>query len=381
MFSDPDVEQLWHAGKIRAAYEASAKKIVPVPTTDHPFRDPVALLDAARQWHEHGTLCWYVARFAECGELLERAHAARVSSLGADHPDTLDTVERLAALAHYQLSADASTRFGEVIARLERVHGPGTTRVAIAQRNCAAALRDQRKLDEAGAMLGRARAVLEAALPPEHPEVIAALKVSALLLNIEKKHHEAIVDAERAVAMGSRAWSADHPMVAHAELSIAEAELRLGDHKRAAKRMPSIIARIERGLGHHPMLGLALVKHAECELAAGRNFMRAEELARRGGAVYMETYPAAAHPHWVLFHILYESRQIVEAGELVLELGERLPRRYVLAMTGKLANHLMRIRDYRAALPWVERSRDLCDDPAVAAAWSARVEQLRRQTD
>ncbi|MBL9016644.1 MAG: hypothetical protein JNL83_20825 [Myxococcales bacterium] len=379
-FTDPQVQALWQAGRIRAAHEASAMPAA--ATTDHPFRDPIDRLAAAARAHEHGTLCWYAARFTECEAALAVARAERTELLGADHPETLETVERLAALAHYRMEPDAPRRFGEVVARLERVHGAGSVRVAIAERNRAACLRDHGMVAQARTMIDRAAAVLVRALPVEHAEVVAAYKVSALLRLAEGEPDAAREEALSAVELATRVWGAEHPFVAHAELTVAAAELHLGKLRAARKRMPSVIARIERGMGSHPMLGLALATLAEIELEAGQNFLRAEETARRAIAVYRETYPgSSAQMTWTLFRVLYESGQVVEAGELVREFAAELPRELVLGMTAKLANHLTRLRDFRGALPWLERTRDLCDDPEVAAQWAAQAERVRREID
>lgn len=380
MFTDPEVERLWRAGKIRAAYDASSRITAPRPTADHPFRDPTSLLATARQWHEHGVLCWHVARFPEAGAVLGRALAARKQSLGVDHPDTLDTAERLAALAHYLLDDAAPDRFADVVSRLERVHGEDHVRVAIAQRNYAACLRDTQRIAEARTLIDHARHVLERELPPEHEEIVAAYKVSAMLYNMEGGYHKAIGDAERAVKIGRRIWSDDHPFVVTAELSIANAELSLGEHRRAGKRLPAMIKSLQRDLGDHPMVAIALCLHADVELAAGSNFQRAEQLVRRGMAIYRQTYgddvPEAMV--WTLFQILFESRQIVEAGEYAQAAGE-LSRGLRLAMAGKLANYLTQVRDYPNAVPWIERARDLSDDAEVAAEWAAQAERLRRE--
>ncbi|MBA3458473.1 MAG: tetratricopeptide repeat protein [Deltaproteobacteria bacterium] len=380
MFTDPEVQRLWRAGKIRAAYDASSRITAPRPTADHPFRDPTSMLETARQWHEHGVLCWHVARFPEAGAVLGRAHAARKQALGVDHPDTLDTAERLAALSHYLLDDAAPDRFADVISRLERVHGEDHVRVAIAQRNYAACLRDMQRIAEARTLIDHAREVLERELPPEHEEIVAVFKVSAMLYNIEGGYHKAIGDAERAVKIGGRIWSEDHPFVVTAELSIANAELSLGEHRRAGKRLPAMIKSLQRDLGDHPMVAIALCLHADVELAAGSNFQRAEQLVRRGMAIYRETYgdDVPEGMVWTLFQILFESRQIVEAGEYAQEAGE-LSRGLHLAMAGKLANYLTQVRDYPNALPWIERARDLCDDAEVAAEWAAQAERLRRE--
>jgi hypothetical protein len=90
-------------------------------------------------------LSWYNARFDECERVLETSHQLRRQVRGDHHPDTLDTLERLAALAHYQLRDDdlAGERFSAAIAGLSRAHGADHVRVAVARRNHAAYLRDK----------------------------------------------------------------------------------------------------------------------------------------------------------------------------------------------------------------------------------------------
>src|SRR5204863_8965904 len=130
-------------------------------------------------------------------------------------------------LGHYRIDPEAPRMFGDVITRLERVHGAGSVRVAIAERNGAACLRDRGKREEARAMIERARAVLLRALPIEHPEIVALYKVSAHAHLYAGDAEAALGEAQRAVDLGVRVWGIEHPFVAHAELTIAAAELKL----------------------------------------------------------------------------------------------------------------------------------------------------------
>ena len=369
MFSDPHTQRLWHAGEIRAAYEHSASTVVAPPVTEHPFRDAGASLEAAGGWHQHGILCWHAARFAECKTMLDRAHAARKQVLGAEHADTLDTLERRAALAHYLLAEDAPARFDDVVGRLVRVFGDEHLRVAIARRNFAACFRDRQRLDEARAMLELARTVIERDLPTDHAEVVALYKVDAMLAIAERRSNDAIAIAERAIRVGIWVWHDEHPFVAAAALTLASAEARQGDDKRAVKRMPDIHRSFERAYGRHPLVALALHKHGQLELSLGRNYQLAEQLVRRGIEMYRETYPAMPlGMAQTLFKIMFASGRVVDAGELALELPEA-PRWVQLDMTSKVANYLVKLRDFRTALPFVNRARDLCDDDETRAKW------------
>lgn len=380
MFSDPQTQRLWHAGKIRAAYEHSASTQVTAVASEHPFRDANASLEQARRWHEHGMLCFHVAQFAECHTMLERAHAARVRMLGAEHPDALETLERRAALAHYRLAADAPAKFEDVVKRLVRALGEDHGRVAIARRNQAACLRDTGELAEARRVLELARPAIEGAWPTAHAEAIALDKVDALLAVLEDRAADAIPIAERAIRTGTAVWHDTHPFVAAAEMTLAAAELELDEAKRAAKRMSAVRKVFQNVYGRcHPLLAIADHYYARCELVLGRNFELAEMLASGAINLYRETYPAApvAFSH-TLFDILYESRRVVDAGELALEL-EDAPRWLQLEMTSKVANHLVAMRDFRAALRFVKRTRDLCDEDELRAKWTDQLAYLTEQ--
>jgi tetratricopeptide (TPR) repeat protein len=376
VFSDPHTQRLWHAGEIRAAYEHSASTMVAPPVSEHPFRDAGASLEAARRWHEHGILCWHAARFPECQTVLDRAHAARKQALGAEHPDTLATLERQAALAHYLFADDDRSKFDDVVGRLVRVFGEDHLRVAIARRNYATCIRDRDRPDAARGMLELARPVIERDLPTDHPDVVALYKVDAMLAIAEDRLAEAIVIAERAIRVGTLVWHGDHPFVAAAALTLATAEAEQGYDKRAVKRLIDVHRLFVRAYGRHPLTAIALHRHAQCELALGRNFERAEQLVRRAIAMYGETYPGRQLAFvQTLFDILFESRRVLEAGELAFELDDA-PRWMQLDMTSKVANYLAALRDFGTALPFAERARDLCDDAEIRGEWADRVEYL-----
>jgi len=379
VFSDPHTQRLWHAGEIRAAYEHSAARVAAAPVSEHPFRDASASLEVAREWHAHGILCWHAARFAECKTMLDRAHAARKQVLGAEHPDTLDTLERRAALAHYLLADDDQARFDDVVGRLVRVFGEDHLRVAIARRNFSTCFRDRGRIDDARAMLELARPVIERELPTDHAEVVALYKVDAMLAIAEQRSAEAIGIAERAIRVGIWVWHDDHPFVAAAALTLASAEARQGDDKRAVKRMPDIHRSFDRAYGRHPLVALALHKHGQLELALGRNFQLAEQLVRRGIEMYRETYPTMPMGMaQTLFKIMFASGRVVDAGELAVELADA-PRWLQLDMTSKVANHLVKLRDFRTALPFVKRARDLCDDDETRAKWAEQAAYVADQ--
>jgi tetratricopeptide (TPR) repeat protein len=373
------VDTLFAAGRIRDAYLASAKAIEPLAVLDDPYRGTIAPLDTARRWHDHGTLCWQAARFPEAATALRHAYAMRRRLLGADHADTLDTLERQAALAHYVLDERATAWFEQVIAGFIALHGADHVRVAVARRNFAAALRDTNQMERAREQIDRATEVIERELPSEHPDVIAALKVDAMIHLREKSYSAALRLADRAVSLGKRVWDSDHAFVVAAEMIVGSAEMRLGMHRQAAKRLARVRSALAQAYGEHPLVAIAYTNQATCELSRNSNLQRAEELARTGLAMYRRTYPdRGGAMAWTLFEILYAANRLVDAGELANEVDQLVTPRTRQAMAARLANAFVRLGEYKGALPWLERARDASESDDVRAKWAAQLDKWSR---
>ena len=365
MFTDATVQRLWDAGRILAAYEASRE---PVPVSpEHPFRDQHLLVAEAQQWHEHGVLCWYNARDAQARAALDRAHEMRRKLLGPEHPDTLDTQERIAA------ATPSIEAFETVIGRLIAVLGEPHLRVAIARRNLAAALRDAGKPEAARSTLQLAAPVIESALPAGHPDVVALLKVDALLCVIEKNFEGAIERASRAIEIGQGLWNESHPFIASAELTIVNAEYALAKYKRARQRLPSICWRLEVGFGEHPILALALWRGAGIALAGRYGLQEAELDLRRA----IEIFRAAGHPatgvEVSLFENLFYSGRTIEAGEYAESIFDSAARAAKYVIATRLERAFRRAAWKDQAQVWAQRAFDASLDDETRAEWAERV--------
>lgn len=372
-----EIDELMRRGQIRAAYDASCRANAAIPD-GYPFRDERTPDQIAQRWHQHGEVCWHNARFAEAEVAFDRAYAIREHTYGAEHPLALDTLERRAAHAHYQLDHPvARERFERVTAGLVAAYGDDHVRVAIARRNHAACLRDAGRRAEARVLIDRAIGVLERELPPEHPDLVAALKVDALLHLRDRSYWAAIRSAERAVDLGRRIWDVDHPFVASAELTLAAAEIEVGQRKRAAQRYTRIVVNLERAYGDHPLVGIALSQHASALHGARDNYQQALALSRRGFDLYQRVYPNHGFAlGWRLFTLLLDAGRPVDAAELARELDPKATRLNRFNLASRLANAFWKLRDHRAAQPWVERARDTCDDPATRDSWAARADAM-----
>lgn len=295
MFTDPAVQRLWDAGRILAAYEGSSEPVA--LSNEHPFRDQHLLLTDAQQWHERGVLCWYNARDGEAEAALARAYELRRKILGPDHPDTLDTVERQAAAAR------SIPKFEAVIDRLIAVFDEQHLRVAIARRNFAAELRNASRVPEARAIFRLAAPVIESSLPSGHGDVVALLKVAALLCVHEEDHASSIARATRAIELGQGLWNEAHPFIASAELIVATAERKLHKYKRARQRLPWICERLEAAYGEHPLLALALWLGAQIDLLGQFGLLQADLDLRRA----IEIFGIAGRPSTELQVSLFQT--------------------------------------------------------------------------
>ncbi len=384
---DPMLAKLVERGAIQDAYLASQRVIAALPTETHPFRDAVPPIDLAARWHDHGVASWLAAQFAEAGDALDRALSLRERVLGDDHPDTLDTLERSAALAHYNFDVDAARdRFERVLAARLRAAGGDSIELAITRRNRAAFLRD-RGGGDAYQEATYALETLERLLPEEHPEVVHALKVKALICLRANEYAEADKYASRAVKLGSRVWHEHHFFVLNAELIVAKAEMkRLGHGARAGKRFARISEGLEASAGEHPMLANALHAWAESDFALCEHYERAEQHARRAYAIYRRFYPDGGDPIMrTVFAVMIAGDRMPEACDLAHELEATASARLRMHIASSLANSLLSRSEYRAALPWVERTRDLCPDVALRAQWETTLGYARihaeRETD
>jgi tetratricopeptide (TPR) repeat protein len=360
--SDP-IGEAWRRGAFPYAYALSLVELTPVDHAQHPYRADAPPLEQATLWHAHGQRCWQLAKLDEADHALQRAYELRRPILGVDDPLTLDTAERLAAVASYRGDETLATeRFTQAIAGLERVHGGDSVRVAIARRNFAAHLRASGHLGRAHALLESALEVLRTALSAEDPEHVDALKVQALLLHRQGSHHQALAVAERAIKLGIAAWDLDHPFVAAAHLTAASAEHDLGIYRSARKRLASVIACFERSYGAHPLTALALYKLACIELD-DHNHDLAEELARRALPMYRAFHPTGfvATIATTLIRIAGERGQFADADVLRREFEPLAAesRRYRLPLalaqaqlaTGRIAEGLANLRRAREVAP------------------------------
>jgi tetratricopeptide (TPR) repeat protein len=286
VFTDPAVDELWHAGRFREAYEASREPDDGL--TDMPFRDRHETLGRSQLWHEHGLVAWYAGRYRESEAALGHALELRRTTLGDAHPDTLASQFRHAAAVGV-LDRRGVVLFERALDALGRAFGLESLEVALAHRDFSTCLRDFGDLPRARALLDLARPTIEQGLELDHPAAILALTADAQLAELERDDARASHLGQRAVGLGTIAWGPSHPFVAAAELVIAVSELRRGDAAAARKRLPDICDNLEDSYGEHPELARALWCRAACAVALKRGLRGAERDILRVVEIYRTT--------------------------------------------------------------------------------------------
>jgi hypothetical protein len=277
------VQELWNAGRFRAAFEASS-----APDNargDAPFRDRLETLARSQRWHEYGTLAWYAGHFRVAEAALARAFEVRRDTLGDTHADTLASQVRYAAAVGV-LDRRGIVLFERAIGTLGEVFGFEGLEVALARRDLAVCLRDFGELARARALIDAARPTIEEQLELDHPAAILALCADAGLAELEGDDERAGRLGSRAAGLGAIAWSPEHPFVASAELVVAVAEMRKGDPAAAKKRLGGIVERLEAGYGDHPEVARALWARAACAVTLRRGLRGAEKDMLRVVEIY-----------------------------------------------------------------------------------------------
>ena len=241
---------------------------------------PEAVEEAAgRLLHGLATYRQYaLGAFAQARPLYERALALREKRLGADHPDTAET------LNNFALSLREEGNYGAARALLERAlainekaFGPAHAATATSVNNLALLLREQRDLAAARPLFERALAGVEKMLGADHPAAATSLGNLGLVLKDQGDLAAARALFERALAIDEKALGADHPDTANDVGNLALLLKQAGDFGGARTLYERALTIYEKALGPaHPhtvasLANLASLLHDQGELADARS--------------------------------------------------------------------------------------------------------------
>jgi CHAT domain-containing protein/Tfp pilus assembly protein PilF len=245
-----------------------------------------------------------VSALIEAGSYAEaetqaRALLARVEA--KDGPDSLDAADVIDALVESLLYAgkatdpDARLLAGRAVAIREKTLGPEHPDLASSLNNLASLLYTVGDYAGARPLYERALAVQEKALGPDHPDIATSLDNLASLLYAMGDYAEARPLLERALAINEKALGPEHPDVATSLNNLAGLLRGMGDYAAARPFDERALAINEKALGpEHPAVAGSLNSLAGLLRGMG-DYAEARPLYERALAIY-EKVLGPEHP-------------------------------------------------------------------------------------
>jgi tetratricopeptide (TPR) repeat protein len=251
----------------------------------------------ARMMYTMGTVYTSLGLTQDARPLLEHALEIRERTLGPDHLELADNLDRLAGLL--------SVSFGEMAEALELYRRALDIRqshleandpaVASSINNLAVQLDMMGEHERAAELFEQAFEIWETTLGPDDPNTLRAMNNRAPSLIREGRFDEAEALLLKVLASRERALGPVHPDVARARLNLALAYEQAGDLEAARVHYERALEIREKVLGDgHRKVGDTLLALAMVEGRQG-NRERADVLHRRARGVY-ETSEAFESP-------------------------------------------------------------------------------------
>jgi tetratricopeptide (TPR) repeat protein len=165
-----------------------------------------------RLYGELASVFRFAGNYGEGVESARRALEARERVLGAEHPDTLSSVNNLACLLYRQGKYDeAEPLYRRALQTFERVLGAEHPNTLTSVNNLAFLLESQGKYEEAEPLYRRALEASKQVLGAEHPDTLISVNNLAELLRSQGKYDEAEPLYRRALEVSRKVLGPEHP--------------------------------------------------------------------------------------------------------------------------------------------------------------------------
>ncbi len=223
-----------------------------------------------------GSAVWFLLELGDGGAQLiliaERLLAEQERVLGADHPDTMRTRNRLANAYRVAGRTDEAIRlYEQVLADRERVLGAEHPDTLGTYGNLAGAYWAEGRTDEAIRLIEQTLAAMERVLGGDHPDTMRTRANVANAYQAAARTDEAIGLYEQVLADQERVLGTDHPDALTLRGNLAIAYLVAGRTDEAIRLYEQVLADQERVLGaNHPDTLGTRVNLAAAYQAGGR---------------------------------------------------------------------------------------------------------------
>jgi tetratricopeptide (TPR) repeat protein len=264
-----------------------------------------------------------LGEYDKAQEHLDRAVAWRRQHLGADHPDTLRSLNNLAGLYESRgRHAEAEPLYLEALAGFRRKSGADHPDTLASLNNLAGLYWSRGRYDEAEPLLQEVLAGRRQKLGPDHPDTLASLSNLALLYRSRGRSAEAEPLYLEALAGSRRTLGADHPDTLAGLSNLALLYRSRGRYDEAEPLLQEALAGTRRALGaDHPDTLRSLNNLAALYEDRGR-YAEAEPLYQEALAGYRKKL-GADHPDTLAslnnLANLYRSRGRYDEAEPLLQ--------------------------------------------------------------
>ena len=179
-------------------------------------------------------------------ETLER----RRRTLGEEHPDTLGSLGNMGVVAWAEGDlAKTETIYRDVVEKMKRVLGPEDKVTLKFATNLGLALKMRGKYGEAETVVRDALDVRRRVLGNEHPETVDSIMMLSTILAAERKMEEADVLYKDALESSRRVWGEEHPDTLRALDNYANFLMRQKKYAAAEASLRDVISKSRRSIG------------------------------------------------------------------------------------------------------------------------------------
>jgi tetratricopeptide (TPR) repeat protein len=239
----------------------SAQAAIHYPRAMEHFREAEPLTDAKRDSEEWArlqdaiaTLLFAQGNFGEAEKLFRSVIEVRSRILGAEHPDTLASRNRLIyALNEEEKHADAEAEARQVVTLREKILGVEHPDTLLSRYNLASALYHEGKYGEAERLYREVYKLDENVIGREHPRTLAARIGLANTLNDQGKYAEAIRYYRDSIALDKKVYGPEHPVTLNDQMDLATVLQANGNLAAAEAEYRVVIKLQEKVVGpEHP---------------------------------------------------------------------------------------------------------------------------------
>ena len=227
---------------------------------------------------------------------MQRALSIRQEVLGADDPDTAETLNNLAiSYVHQSRYREAESLLAQAIAVTERALGPGHQNLSHVLNDLAEVFEAQQRYLEAEPLLKRALAIRETALGPDSPHVAESLNNLATLYQDLGRPTETEPFLRRAISIYQKALGADSSDLARSLNNLGELYLDQGRYAEAELLYNQAMGIEERTFGPDSLVATVSSNLAVLHVASGQRSQADAEFSRSLGILANEFAKSTAY--------------------------------------------------------------------------------------